>query len=135
MLALRRWDSTANATDEFELPNPGRKYRRQTPTALREGRVVEVIRPVSVTLHETLCDAPCRVRLRQRWRIDSVKTGTLLRLELLYELNQPASLRRVHWRRRRRIHCEKMLRFVGRNLERAQARSTTETAAARSGGA
>jgi hypothetical protein len=129
MLALRRWDPTANATEAFEFPRAGRRYSRQTDTALREGRVVEIIRPVSLTLHETLHDPPCRVRLRQRWRIDAVEAGTLLRLALRYELNQPASLRSQHWRRRLRLHSEKMLGFVDINLRRAGSKARTEKTA------
>jgi hypothetical protein len=132
MLALRRWDPAANAAEELEVPRPGTHYARQTSTALREGKVIEVIRPVSVTLHETLHDSPCRVRLRQRWRIDAVDAGTLLRLELRYQLNQAAMMRSLHWRQRLRRHCEKMLGFVRRNLERAQSKAEQELAAGRS---
>lgn len=126
MLALRRWDPTANAAENFELPRAGMYYARQTTTALRQGRVIEVIRPVSVTLHETLHDPPCRVVLRQRWRIYAADDGTQLRLALRYELNQAATLRSLHWRRRLRTHCDKMLSYVDANLERARLRTAAE---------
>ena len=80
MLALRRWDPGIAAFGELSLPRAGCRYARQTPTALREGRVVEIIRPVSVTLVETLHDPPCRVALRHRWRVHPVEPSTLLRL-------------------------------------------------------
>ena len=130
MLALRRWDPAANVAEEFELPRAGTRYTRQTDTALREGRVIEVIRPVSVSLRETLHDPPCRVQLRQRWRIDALDSGTLLRLVLRYELNQPAALRSPHWRHRLRVHCEKMLGFVDANLARVRAQRRAGNAAA-----
>jgi hypothetical protein len=117
MLALRRWDPGVTAFGDLALPRPGCRYTRQTATALREGRVVEIIRPVSVTLVETLHDPPCRVMLRQRWRLHPVEAATLLTVELDYRLNQAATLRRLHWRRRLERHGRRMLDFVGLNLD------------------
>lgn len=116
MLALRRWDPAVRTTAELVLPKAGTRYARQTTTAFREGRVVEVIRPVSVTLQETLNDPPCHVSLKQRWRIDTVSGQTVLRLVLEYRLNQAATFRQPHWRRRLSLHSRKMLELVGREL-------------------
>jgi hypothetical protein len=117
MLALRRWDPGVTAFGDIALPRAGCRYARQTTTALREGRVVEIIRPVSVTLVETLHDPPCRVELRHRWRVHPVDTATLLALELDFRLNQAASLRQLHWRGRLERHGRRMLEFVARNLD------------------
>lgn len=117
MLALRRWDPGTRLSEEIRLPRAGCRYVRQTTTALREGKVVDVIRPVAITLHETLHDPPCRVRLRLRWRIHTVAGRSLLTLDLEYRLNQAATLRQVHWRRRLDRHCTRMFHFVAANLD------------------
>lgn len=127
MLALRRWDPGVAAFGDVALPPAGCCYSRQTTTALREGRVVEVIRPVSVTLVETLHDPPCRVMLRQRWRVHPVEAATLLTLELDYRLNQAATLRKLHWRRRLERHGRRMLDFVARNLDWQQPAETADS--------
>jgi len=118
-LALRRWDPAVATTTELAVPKAGTRYARQTTTAFRTGRVVEVIRPVSVTLHETLSDPPCHVSLKQRWRIDTVSGCTLLRLIIEYRLNQAATFRQLHWRKRLSLHSRKMLELVARELASA----------------
>jgi hypothetical protein len=124
MLALRRWDPTANVSTELVLPSAGCRYERQTDTALRRGRVLEILRPVSVTLQETLYDAPCRVRLKHRWRIHLLEDGSLLRLDLHFEVNQAAALRGLHWHRQLTTHCRKMFSFVQRNLDNSKRSAT-----------
>jgi hypothetical protein len=123
MLAVRRWGGAVTGDDELPLPRPGSRYVRQTTTSLRKGRVLEVIRPVSVTLYETLEDPPCRVRLQLRWRIHTVDDGTLLRLDLGFRVNHAAALRLWHWHRQLERHCEKMLALVHQNLERSDCRA------------
>lgn len=127
MLAFRRWGAAANACGLDALPKPGCRYERQTTTALRRGRVLEVIRPVSVTLYETLDDPPCRVRLELRWRIHAIDTGTLLRLDLQYRLNHAATIRQRHWKRRLSRHCGRMFDFVRRNLDWQQSSAAADS--------
>lgn len=116
-LALRRWGAGALSGDLDALPGAGCRYARQTSTALRTGRVLEVIRPVSITLYETLDDPPCRVRLKLRWRLYATDAGSLLKLDLQYRLNHAAALRQRHWHGRLATHCGKLFHFVRRNLD------------------
>ncbi len=90
-------------------PDPGECYEAQRGTVLRRGRVVECLRPVAITLEETLHDPPCRVTLMLRWRLEPVDDGALTRLEARYVLRGAAPLRRRHWDGRIRAHCERML--------------------------
>src|SRR5690606_20974403 len=78
-------------------------------TVLRRGRVVEVLRPVGLTLQESLLDPPCCVRLRLRWRLEPLEEGSLARLDARYTLNGAATLRARHWRARIEQHCERLL--------------------------
>ena len=121
MLAARRWGTGVGDANELVLPRPGCRYVRQTRTSLRKGRVLEIIRPVSVTLYETLEDPPCRVRLQLRWRIHTVAEGTLLRLDLGFRVNHAAALRLWHWHSQLQRHCEKMLALVHGSLEQSRA--------------
>jgi len=116
-LALRRWSAGAVTEDLESLPRAGCRYCRQTSTALRTGIVLEVIRPVSITLCETLDDPPCRVELKLRWRLHPTEAGSLLKLELQYRLNHAATLRRRHWHGQLARHCAKLFRFVRRDLD------------------
>lgn len=125
-LALRRWGTTAGAVLD-EPPRRGCRYTNQTSTALRSGRVLEVIRPVSITLYETLDDPPCRVRLEQRWRLHPTDDGSLLRLDLRFRLNHAATLMGTHWDRRLARHCERMFEFVRRNLDWQQTRAAANS--------
>jgi uncharacterized protein YndB with AHSA1/START domain len=125
-LALRRW-GVATELGLDALPRPGRCYEHQTTTALRRGRVLEILRPVSVTLYETLDDPPCRVRLQMRWRIHAIDGGSLLRLELCYRLNHAATMRRGHWKRRLKRHCGRMFHFVARNIDWQQSSGAADS--------
>ena len=110
-LAKRRW-APQRVGDEVPLPKRGCCYRWQTPTALRTGRVLEVRRPLLLTLDETLDDPPCCVGLRLRWRLDALTDGSQLRLDLRYSLNAAATVRQGHWRARLERHCLRMYEFV-----------------------
>jgi hypothetical protein len=90
-------------------PDPGESYEAQRGTVLRRGRVLECLRPVAITLEETLHDPPCRVTLMLRWRLEPMDDGALTRLEARYVLRGAAPLRRRHWDGRIRAHCERML--------------------------
>lgn len=90
------------------LPS-GTRYEQQRGSVLRRGRVVECIRPVSITLQETLLDPPCRVELKLRWRLEPGDAGSRLQLDAIYKLAGAASFRKEHWDRRIRAHCSRML--------------------------
>lgn len=109
-LAFRRWISSDAP------PLAGLRYRYQTGSVQRAGRVVEVIRPCGLTLDEVLHDPPCRVRLFMRWRIEPVLAGSAVRLDARYRLNHAASVRFRHWDRRLQLHFGNQLRFLGVNL-------------------
>ncbi len=76
---------------------------------LRRGKVLECLRPVTLTLEETLLDRPCRVKLRLKWRLEPLETSSCVLLEASYTLNGAASLRRRHWDERIHGHCTRML--------------------------
>jgi hypothetical protein len=116
VLAHRRWGLGAPDSPD-PLPKVGCRYARQSKSVLRRGRVLEVIRPVSLTLCETLHDPPCRVRLKLRWHVYPIEAGSLLRLNLRYELNGAATLRARHWKGRLEAHCARMLHWVAHYLE------------------
>jgi hypothetical protein len=114
-LARHRW-AEGIAADGLPTPRVGCRYANERGSVLRRGRVLECLRPVSLTLDETLIDPPCRVRLRVRWRLEPIDAGCLLRLDVSYELNGAASFRAAHWRRQLGAHCRRMLGFVRARL-------------------
>lgn len=107
-VARGRWDGQA-VLGPPDRPPQGMRYVRQRGSVLRTGRVIECIRPVSITLHETLDDSPCRVELKLRWRLEPIESGSRLRLTTSYALKGAAPLRRQHWDVRIRAHCERMI--------------------------
>ena len=125
VLGKHRWAVTGQSDETEAWPKAGCRYARTRKSVLRRGRVLEIIRPVSLTLYETLYDPPCRVRLQLRWRIHSLDTGSLLHLVLSYQLNGAAALRARHWHGRLHEHCARMLKFVAAELARAQQVGTT----------
>lgn len=118
VLAKRRWGVLGRAEDGEAQPKAGCRYARQSGSVMRRGRVIEIIRPVSLILYESLHDPPCHVRLQLRWQLHPVAEGSLLRLTLRYELNGAAALRKSHWRRRLRAHCRRLLTQIGTELIR-----------------
>jgi uncharacterized protein YndB with AHSA1/START domain len=115
-LAFRRWAGESRLPIDA-LPEPGTRYRFQNESVHREGRVVDVIRPVGLTLTETLHDAPCRVSLTLRWRIEPVSDGSLARLQVGYSLNYAASLQGSHWDRRLRQHFARQFPLIATHLQ------------------
>lgn len=111
-LAFRRW------SPEDELPRTGFRYCHRTGSVLRVGRIVDVVRPCGLTLEEVLHDAPCRVRLLLRCRIEPLREACAVRLDVRYGLNHPASLRFGHWERRLSLHFGRQLKYIGVNLTR-----------------
>jgi hypothetical protein len=120
VLGKHRWGVTGHLDEADVFPKVGCRYARTRKSVLRRGRVLEVIRPVSLTLYETLYDPPCRVRLQLRWRLHSLCDESLLHLALSYQLNGAAALRSRHWDGRLHEHCTRMLRFVAAELERSR---------------
>jgi hypothetical protein len=125
ILGKHRWAMTGGLGDADALPRAGCRYARNRKSVLRQGRVLEVIRPVSFTLHETLYDPPCRVRLQLRFRIHALARESMLHLVLSYQLNGAASMRSRHWHGRLHEHCARMLRFVAAELARSRQPATT----------
>ena len=109
VLARRRWAAESWFDHANPRPPVGRRYVYGNGTLVRRGRVVECLRPVLLTLYESLTDSPCRVRLRLRWRLEPLDTGTLVLLDARYELNGPAYLNRRHWREQIHGHCGRLL--------------------------
>jgi hypothetical protein len=115
-IAFRRW-APVTASAFGALPIAGYSYRYRAGSVLRQGRVVEVIRPVAVTLKEVLHDPPCRVALTLRWRVDSSSTGCSVHLRAEYRLNHAAVLRTRHWDRRLAAHFRRQFTFLAKRLK------------------
>ncbi len=116
VLALRRWAAESWFEGNDSHPPVGRRYVFRNGTLVRRGRVVECLKPVLLTLYESLIDSPCRVRLRLRWRLEPLDSGTSVLLDARYELNSPAYLNRRHWREQIHGHCARLLIAVQARL-------------------
>ena len=114
-LAFRRWPI---APDEDAAQ--GRHYGYQTGSVRRSGRIVEVVRPLALTLKEVLHDPPCHVSLTMRWRVEPNASGCTVRLAASYRLNHAAILRRQHWDERLRLNFRNQFTFLAVNLGRMQ---------------
>lgn len=119
-LAGRRWAESPADGGALPLPRVGCRYANRRGKVLRLGRVLECLRPVSLTLYETLIDPPCRVRLELRWRLEPTASGCLLRLRVRYTLNGAAQFRRRHWNGRIHAHCARMIEHTRAAVRRAQ---------------
>lgn len=108
VVARGRWALQA-VFDAPERPPAGMRYMQRRGRVVRTGRIVECIRPVSITLHETLDDSPCRVELKLRWRLEPTDAGSRLHLTTQYALKGAAPLRRHHWDTRIRAHCGRVI--------------------------
>ena len=106
--AKGRWGGTALLPGSA-VPQPGRQYEQQRGKVLRRGKVLACLRPVSITLQETLFDPPCCVKLRLHWRLEPTDAGACVLLDARYSLNGAAALRRRHWYERIHGHCVRML--------------------------
>jgi hypothetical protein len=106
--ARGRWGGSALVFGTT-LPQAGRHYEQQRGKVLRRGKVLACLKPVSITLEETLLDPPCCVKLRLHWRIEPKDDGTCVLLDARYALNGAAALRRRHWYERIHGHCARML--------------------------
>lgn len=115
-LSFRRWRSGLDSHHGFP-PVTGSRYRYRFGSVLRDGRVVEIMRPVGITLKEVLHDPPCRVALTMRWRLEPVAFGCAVRLRAEYRLNHASLLRATHWERRLSRHFRNQFGFLRRNLQ------------------
>jgi len=97
-------------------PRAGCEYAAQRGKVLRRGKVLECLRPVSLTLKETLLDPPCCVSLRLHWRVEPIEGGSNILLDARYALNGAATLRRRHWHERIQGHCHRMLAAIERQV-------------------
>ena len=98
VLAPRRWaDEAWFDAQQSRLPI-GRCYLCRNGAVVRHGRIVECRQPVLLTLYETLLDAPCKVDLRLRWRLEPHADVTAVLLDVRYALNGPAYMNRRRWR-------------------------------------
>ena len=119
VVAKGRWGGSALVLGTT-LPNPGRCYQAQRGKVLRRGRVLACLRPVSITLQETLLDPPCCVSLRLHWRIEPKDEGACVLLDARYSLNGAAALRRRHWYERIHGHCARMLGALEARVRKAE---------------
>ena len=103
-----RWGGSGIALGPV-VPQPGCQYAQQRGKVLRRGKVLACLRPLSITLQETLLDPPCCVSLRLHWRIEPTESGACVLLDARYSLNGAATLRRKHWYERIHGHCARML--------------------------
>ena len=126
VVARGRWGA-AQIVLATQQPRPGCEYAQQRRTVFRRGKVLECLRPVKLTLEETLFDRPCRVKLRLQWRLEPLESGSCVLLEAKYSLNGAAMLRRRHWYERIHGHCTRMLGALGPEI--AAARRALEDAA------
>lgn len=119
--AKGRWAGSGVAAEA--LPRAGCQYAQQRGKVLRRGKVLGCLRPVSITLQETLLDPPCCVKLRLHWRLEPLDGGVYLMLDVRYVLNGAATLRRRHWGDRIHGHCARMVAGVGQRLADARVQS------------
>ena len=119
VVAKGRWGGSALVLGTT-LPNPGRRYEAQRGKVLRRGTVLACLRPVSMTLQETLLDPPCCVTLRLHWRLEPTDDGACVLLDARYSLNGAATLRSRHWYERISSHCDRMLTALEARVAQAQ---------------
>lgn len=119
VVARGRWGGARTILDSPQ-PRPGCEYAQQRRSVLRRGKVLECLRPVTLTLEETLLDRPCRVTLRLKWRLEPLESSSCVLLEAKYSLNGAASLRRKHWDEQIHAHCARMLAALRPQLAAAQ---------------
>jgi hypothetical protein len=119
VVAKGRWGGNAFALGTA-LPASGCHYEQQRGKVLRRGKVLACLRPVSITLQETLLDPPCCVKLRLHWRLEPLESGACVLLDARYSLNGAAALRRRHWYERIHGHCARMLGALEARVAQAQ---------------
>src|SRR5262245_65694425 len=78
-------------------PRAGCQYAQHRGKVLRRGKVLECLRPVSLTVQGTLLDPPCCVKLRLHWRSEPLEVGSCVWLDARFTLNGAAALLRRTW--------------------------------------
>lgn len=124
--ARGRWGGAAIVQGTVQ-PRAGCQYAQQRGKVFRRGKVLGCLRPVSLTLQETLLDPPCCVTLRLHWRLEPVETGSCVLLDARYSLNGAASLRGRHWHERIHGHCQRMLAAMERLAAEAESAAVGNT--------
>jgi hypothetical protein len=119
VVAKGRWGGSALLLGTV-LPPPGCQYEQQRGKVLRRGKVLACLKPVSITLQETLLDPPCCVKLRLHWRIEPKGDGACVLLDARYSLNGAAAFRRRHWYERIHGHCARMLTALEARIAQAE---------------
>jgi hypothetical protein len=119
VIAKGRWGGSALILGT-PLPHAGRQYEQQRGKVLRRGKVLACLKPVSITLQETLLDPPCCVSLRLHWRIEPTEEGACVLLDARYSLNGAAALRSRHWYERIHAHCSRMLGALETRIAQAE---------------
>jgi len=117
--AKGRWGGSALVCGTT-LPHVGSHYEQQRGKVLRRGKVLACLRPVSITLQETLLDPPCCVKLRLHWRLEPKDEGACVLLDARYSLNGAAAFRRRHWHERIHGHCARMLGLLEARVVQGQ---------------
>ena len=118
VLARSRWAAEPSLTPVDRPPATGCAYVHKGESFARRGKVVECLPPVALTLRESIADAPCKVRLKLRWRLEPFDPGCLVRLDSAFRLNGAATLNRHHWRSQIDKHCVGLMRAVAAELVR-----------------
>jgi hypothetical protein len=119
VVAKGRWGGASLVLGTAQ-PQPGCRYEQQRGNVLRRGKVLACLRPVSITLQETLLDPPCCVKLRLHWRLEPTDAGSCVLLDARYSLNGAAALRRRHWYERINAHCARMLAALESRVVQAE---------------
>lgn len=119
VVARGRWGDSALIFGTA-LPHAGRQYEQQRGRVLRRGKVLACLKPVSITLEETLLDPPCCVKLRLHWRLEPTDDGACVLLDARYSLNGAAAFRRRHWYDRIHGHCVRMLGALEARVAQAE---------------
>lgn len=94
--AEQRW-AVRSPIDALRCPVVGLRYVSRQGSRLRSGHIAECIRPVALTLAESLLDPPCHVQLRLRYRLEPAENGTLLQLDVGQAMNAAATMRKRYW--------------------------------------
>ncbi|MGD8808194.1 MAG: hypothetical protein PVG24_01245 [Gammaproteobacteria bacterium] len=80
------------------LPRTGLRFGYRHDRRLYCGEVLECLRPVSIVIVERYRGPAGSIAARQRWRVDSLDSETLLTGELRFEPNRFARLQLRFWK-------------------------------------
>jgi hypothetical protein len=97
-LAQGRWSVGDEDRAGVGLPRDGMRFSYRHAHRLFSGKVLECLRPVSMTLHERYDGPAATVHARQRWRLVPLDGATLLRADLRVEPNSLARLQLRYWK-------------------------------------